>query len=97
MESLLTSREVAKILSVSEPTVRGLAKRGEIPCIRLGNLYRFSQTALARYFDEAGQGMDRRETCHKTAESTSGQTAGTGGDVGLTKKGKRLESLLKSA
>lgn len=95
MEQLLTPRDVARILSVSEPTVRGLAKRGEIPCIKLGNLYRFSQAALVRYFEDAGHGMNRRETC-KTAESTNGPTAGTGGAVGLTKKGKQLEGLLKS-
>lgn len=56
MEPLLTPKEVAEFLRVSPATVRDLAKRGEIPSVRLGALFRFSRPALMRYFDEAGQG-----------------------------------------
>lgn len=43
---LLTLREVATFLRVSERTVRRLIATGELPCLRVGAGLRFSHRAL---------------------------------------------------
>jgi excisionase family DNA binding protein len=47
----LTVEEVAARLRVCPRTVQNLAKRGEIPAVRLGKLYRFDAAKIAALFD----------------------------------------------
>ncbi len=49
VERLLTLRELAEALQVSETTVRRLVARRRIPCIRLGRVLRFSPADLLRF------------------------------------------------
>lgn len=45
----LTSREVARILSISEYTVREYARRGIIPARKIGNMWRFTETDVMNW------------------------------------------------
>lgn len=49
MNNLLTAREAAPVLKVSEAALRRYARLGIIPCIRLGRLLRFDPDALQRW------------------------------------------------
>lgn len=53
---LWTSAEAAQFLRVHEATVRRLAARGDIPCLRLGKFIRFSPLSLRVW---AAQGAPR--------------------------------------
>jgi len=46
---LLTLREVAEYLAVSERTVRRLVAAGELPCLRVGSQIRFVPATLLRW------------------------------------------------
>ncbi|MDA3800167.1 MAG: PTS sugar transporter subunit IIA [Kiritimatiellae bacterium] len=50
-EDILTVEEVAKILKVSERTVYDWAKRGDIPCGKLGSTWRFKRDDVAKWVD----------------------------------------------
>ena len=43
---LMTTREAARALSISERTLWSLTQRGEIPCVRLGRLVRYDRNDL---------------------------------------------------
>ena len=53
-EPLLTVREVARALHVSEKTVRRLVGAGKLHCVRVGSVLRFLPADLFRYV-EAGR------------------------------------------
>ena len=54
-EEFLTARQLARVLQVSESTVRRLARDGRIPCIRLTpRLLRFNPRAVFRALDGDG-------------------------------------------
>ena len=40
-EEWLTTKQTTKALSISEPTLRGMRRRGEIRSIRVGQAYRY--------------------------------------------------------
>ena len=46
-----TVDEVATIFRVPANTVRRLIRRGDLPAIRLGRLYRVPESVIDRYFD----------------------------------------------
>lgn len=49
---LLTPRDAAQALAVSERTLWGLtAPRGPLPAVRIGRAVRYSRDALARWVD----------------------------------------------
>lgn len=53
---LLTPREAAEALAISERTLWGLTQpRGSIPCIRLGRAVRYSTDDLRRWIEEQSQ------------------------------------------
>ena len=52
---LLTSREAANALAISERTLFSLRKAGEIVAVQIGKSVRFSETELRRF-------IARRET-----------------------------------
>ena len=43
---LVTAREAARALSISERTLWTLTQRGEIPCVRFGRLVRYDHSDL---------------------------------------------------
>jgi excisionase family DNA binding protein len=50
--SLLTPREAAKVLKLSESTLWRLAKKGDIQYLKIGQLVRYSPRSLARWIEE---------------------------------------------
>jgi len=48
---LLTKREAAMLLSISERKLQGLTANGEIPCVRIGRLVRYDPRDLALWID----------------------------------------------
>jgi excisionase family DNA binding protein len=45
-ESLWTVDEVAEYLKLQPETIRSMARRGELPAIKLGKVWRFTKTAI---------------------------------------------------
>ena len=45
-KDVLTCYEAAQLLRVSTSYLRQKAKRGEIPCLKVGKVFRFSKSAL---------------------------------------------------
>ena len=52
-QSLLTYREVAKTLRVSERTIWTLVNRGELPAVRFGKSVRIDPTDLRAFIEQA--------------------------------------------
>ena len=48
-ERLLKVRDIAQYLNIHEKTVYLWAKRGNLPCIRVGNRLRFSLADVSRW------------------------------------------------
>ncbi|MDI6715981.1 MAG: helix-turn-helix domain-containing protein [Actinomycetota bacterium] len=48
-QSLMTVKDVAKYLGLSERTIYGMIKRGEIPYVKAGRRYRFSQEKIEEW------------------------------------------------
>jgi excisionase family DNA binding protein len=46
--NLLTTKQVAERLALSEPTVRRLARRGFLPRVRIGGSVRFRESDIGR-------------------------------------------------
>jgi excisionase family DNA binding protein len=69
-DDILSDQQAAELLKVTRIIVRKLARRGEIPCQRLGEAYRFSRAALIEwlaYGNDAALGKPLRS---RTAPST---------------------------
>ena len=49
MSELLTIRDAAKILKVSQGTVRRMLNRGELKGVRVGRLWRIPQIEIGRF------------------------------------------------
>jgi excisionase family DNA binding protein len=58
---LLTARQAAAALTISERTLWSLTRRGELPCLRIGRSVRYSRRDLFEYLDRlrAAQRNDR--------------------------------------
>lgn len=52
-QALLTYREVAKTLRVSERTIWTLVKRGELPAVRFGHSVRIDPADLRAFIEQA--------------------------------------------
>lgn len=46
----MTVTDVARFLNVSEAYIYELAKRGQIPCGKLGRLYRFEKAEIEKWW-----------------------------------------------
>jgi excisionase family DNA binding protein len=53
---LLTPAEVGGILGVHAKTVERMARRGELPGIRIGRYWRFAPVELSRWLTEKSKG-----------------------------------------
>jgi excisionase family DNA binding protein len=49
---LITAREAAAALAVSERTLWALTQHGEVPVVRIGRSVRYSTVALAQWIEE---------------------------------------------
>ncbi len=65
-ETLMTTREVAQRLKVSDSTVRRMARQGRLPAMRVGKLWRFPLQELSVKLRQRtlgkGQGKRRRRS-----------------------------------
>jgi excisionase family DNA binding protein len=52
---LLTVRQAAKVLSISERTLFTLTKGGDIPHVRIGRLVRYAPSALQDWIERNSQ------------------------------------------
>ena len=55
---LLTVQEVADVLRVPRSRAYELARKGLLPCVRIGRQIRISEDALAEWIAQGGQGLD---------------------------------------
>jgi excisionase family DNA binding protein len=46
VEALLTSREAAEVLKIHPKVLERMAKRGEVPALKVGKFWRYSSAAL---------------------------------------------------
>ena len=61
-EKPLDAEQVAEMLGVQQArTVINMAKRGEIPAFRVGDLWRFYRSDIQAYIDEQRKQGQRRE------------------------------------
>jgi len=51
-DGLLTAREVARLLHMSERWVHERTRRREIPCYRFGNVLRFDRTEILAWIQQ---------------------------------------------
>ncbi len=49
LPEVLTVSQVAEMLQVDEKTIVELVKAGELPCRKLGSMWRFSRTAIIKW------------------------------------------------
>jgi excisionase family DNA binding protein len=52
MAEIMTTKEVAEYLKLHEITVTKHAKKGTIPSIRIGKVFRFEKGAIDKWFKE---------------------------------------------
>lgn len=58
MDELLTPKEAARRLSLSVYTVKEYARRGILPAVKVGGVWRFSQDALSRWLSHRTVGPE---------------------------------------
>lgn len=56
---LVSPRQAARLLSVSERTLFTWTKAGQIPCVKLGRLVRYSIDSLKEFIAEAEKVVDK--------------------------------------
>ncbi len=64
VKNLQTPEEIAKLLNIDRYTITYLARKGLLPCVRIGKNYRFSIQEVARHLEietvpEVMEYMDR--------------------------------------
>ncbi|MHC4520305.1 MAG: helix-turn-helix domain-containing protein [Planctomycetota bacterium] len=52
---LLSPREAARALRISERTLFSLTKNGDVPCVRIGRLVRYAPSALQDWIERNSQ------------------------------------------
>ena len=50
--TLLTVDEVAKILRLKPETIRSMARRGDLPAIKLGRVWRFRSSSITQILED---------------------------------------------
>jgi len=67
-KEFLSLEEVAEMLGVTYQLVYKLARRGELPALRLGKLYRVSRADLAEYLESKKREAQGGGTCSVCGE-----------------------------
>ncbi|MCK5805801.1 MAG: helix-turn-helix domain-containing protein [Lentisphaeria bacterium] len=61
-EDILTIRDVAEYLKVTEKTVYGLAQKRKIPCFKVGGQWRFKREDLEAWIaTQSAKGMEDKK------------------------------------
>ncbi|MBX7482085.1 helix-turn-helix domain-containing protein [Qipengyuania qiaonensis] len=60
-EEILTVRDVAEFLKVTERTIYRLATEGKIPSFKVGGSWRFQRSDLIRWMNEQAERRDQPE------------------------------------
>ncbi len=63
-EEILTIREVASYLKVTERTLYRLVQDGKLPAFKVGNSWRFRREDLERWISEQSHGMEKSRDGH---------------------------------
>ena len=50
--TLLTVDDVAKFLRLKPATIRSMARRGELPAIKLGRVWRFKRSSITQLLED---------------------------------------------
>lgn len=58
LQPLLTSRETAEVLGVTDRTLRTLVRTGSLLAVRFGRSVRFDPADLRKFIDEAKRATD---------------------------------------
>lgn len=65
MPNIVTVKEIKKFLKLSDSTIYKLALRGDLPCFKIGDSWRFDMEEVVRVIHEMkkgnGQGLSRRQ------------------------------------
>ena len=59
-EPLLDDKQVGELLGLHSKTVQRLARKGEIPAVRIGRYWRFRATALNSWLGVQSEGQSTR-------------------------------------
>ncbi|HKS96271.1 MAG TPA: helix-turn-helix domain-containing protein, partial [Terriglobia bacterium] len=65
IEALLTSRQAAQVLKIHPKVLERMAKRGEVPALKVGKFWRYRVSALDAWIDsrlQSGSQACRRAT-----------------------------------
>jgi excisionase family DNA binding protein len=68
---LMTAREAANAMAISERTLWGLTKNGEIPCVRVGQSIRYDLLQLQVWIDSRSQLTASSTTTRCEKDSTT--------------------------
>ncbi|PID38747.1 MAG: DNA-binding protein [Proteobacteria bacterium] len=60
-EDILTIREVAEYLKVTEKTVYGLAQKGKIPGFKVGGQWRFKREDIDQWIEDGKEAATGRQ------------------------------------
>jgi excisionase family DNA binding protein len=66
IESLLTSKEASQVLKIHPKVLERMAKRGEVPALKVGKFWRYRATALDAWINSRLQ-SDRQPCRMKTS------------------------------
>lgn len=69
-DRLLTVREVAEAMRVSQMTVYRLIRAGDLPAIRVGRNFRIRESDVDRYFDSRAVGVGPVESGARGSHTT---------------------------
>ena len=72
-EKIVSAKEVAKFLNVTEGTVYRLAKDGTIPGVRIGNQWRFDLDQIRSLFHQNARGSDLSTVKNSQSEENKEQ------------------------
>jgi excisionase family DNA binding protein len=67
MPKILTAREAARVLRISEKTLWSMTKRGDIPAIRCGTSVRYDERDLIRWM-EASKTVQAKPAAQNSAD-----------------------------
>ena len=60
-EDILTIRDVAEYLKVTEKTVYGLAQKGRLPGFKVGGQWRFKREDIDQWIEDGKEAATRKE------------------------------------
>ena len=63
IEALLTSRQAAQVLKIHPKVLERMAKRGEVPALKVGKFWRYRVSALDAWIDSRLQSGS--QACHR--------------------------------